>query len=287
VLFRSTSVLLGRALKIIFSRKGVDSAAGKCASPIIDGRPFSIPIPSKKPTTRYGDLEPPLWAAAFDLSQGYLSPESFCHLDPDIDRNALTGGRPAGWRGALGQVSTALSHLVRQCVGQGDIFLFWGLFRESRNDTGNWRYVGPRQHAIFGWLEVDQVVNLGPDGSHVLSSHPWLLRHPHARAGYGKRNAMFIAKETLSIGDGTIPGFGVFQRPIALTKAGAASPSIWSVPRWLDRNTNGVGMTYHPPTRWLGNGTVNAAPRGQEFIADAGDRIDARDWLLSLFGGGR
>jgi len=43
-------------------------------------------------------------------------------------------------------------------------------------------------------------------------------------------------------------------------------------------------MTYNPLTRWLGNGRLTVAARGQEFVADAGDRIDARDWLLSLFG---
>jgi len=46
-------------MKIIFSRKGVDSQAGKLSSAIADGRLISIPIPAGtgyKSKTRYRDL---------------------------------------------------------------------------------------------------------------------------------------------------------------------------------------------------------------------------------------
>jgi hypothetical protein len=160
--------------------------------------------------------------------------------------------------------------------------LFWGLFRTCERGSTGWRYVGPRKHVIFGWLQVDDIVDLGADGSHALARYPWLVRHPHVRPGWTHSNAIFIGKKALSIGDG-IPGFGVFDRPIVLTMETAVTPSMWAVPPWLDPRSGGVGMTYHPPARWLGNGLVTAAARGQEFVADAGDRIDARDWLLSLF----
>jgi hypothetical protein len=49
----------GVGMKIIFSRKGVDSAAGRCASPLLAGRPLSLPIPTRMPTaTKYRDLSP-------------------------------------------------------------------------------------------------------------------------------------------------------------------------------------------------------------------------------------
>ena len=271
-------------MKIIFSRKGVDSVAGQCASAIVDGRPISLPIPTQMPTpTSYGDLAPVISALANDLSRGGLPSTRPCHLDPDIDRNALRITRPPGWRGALGQTTASLSHLRNAGVGPGDLFLFWGLFRECAQHEGKWRYVGPRQHAIFGWLEVDKFVDLGSDGSHVLVDYPWLLHHPHARADWTEQNALFIARELLSFGEAPIPGFGVFQRPIRLTKLDAKMPSIWSVPKWLDPTDGGAGMTYHPPDRWLGNGTVKAAARGQEFVTDVGERSDAREWLLALF----
>ncbi len=44
-------------MKLILSRKGFDSAAGGCPSPIIDGRPLSMPIPaSGSSTTTYANL---------------------------------------------------------------------------------------------------------------------------------------------------------------------------------------------------------------------------------------
>lgn len=275
-------------MKIIFSRKGVDSAAGECASAIVDGRPFSLPIPTSMPTpTCYGDLAEPMSTIASDLSGGRLSPNRSCHLDPDIDQAALKASRPPGWRGALGQVSAALSHLRNAEVGPGDLFLFWGLYRQSARTTAGWHYIGPKQHGIFGWLQVDDVVDLRSDGLHALARYPWLESHPHVRPGWTGPNTVFIAREVLSMGDGTTPGFGVFDRLIPLSSDKSGIPSVWSVPAWLDPSFGGVGMTYHPRERWLGDGRLTAAARGQEFIADAGDRADALDWVISLFRGRR
>jgi len=271
-------------MKIVFSRKGVDSAAGRCASPLVNGQPCSLPIPTSMPTsTCYEDLAQPMSDMARDLSGGRLPGDRTCHLDPDIDRMSLADPRPPGWRGALGQVSSALSHLRTAGVDAGDIFLFWGLYRTCERTATGWRYAGPRIHLIFGWLQVDAVIDLGNDGSHVLAQYPWLVRHPHVRPGWSNNNAIFVARDVLSVGEGAIPGFGVFRRPIILTAEGAPTPSTWSVPAWLDPTSGGVGMTYHPTNRWLGNGRLVAAARGQEFVAEAGERADARDWLLSLF----
>lgn len=41
-------------------------------------------------------------------------------------------------------------------------------------------------------------------------------------------------------------------------------------------------MTYHPEERWEADGRLRAAARGQEFIANIGDRLDAREWILKL-----
>ncbi len=83
-------------MKIIFSRKGVDSAAGKCASTLVGDRPISIPIPTRQPSsTTYGMLEGGLADLTNDLSRGILGPGSACHLDPDIDCHAVAS-RPNG-----------------------------------------------------------------------------------------------------------------------------------------------------------------------------------------------
>jgi hypothetical protein len=56
-------------------------------------------------------------------------------------------------------------------------------------------------------------------------------------------------------------------------------------PSWLDPGRGGTGMTYHPPTRWNRDGTVQSAARGQEFVADMGDRADAIAWILQVLKG--
>jgi hypothetical protein len=274
-------------MKIILSRKGVDSTSGRCASPLIDGRPYSLPIPSDNmpSPTRYCDLSELLQGLSRDLSPNHeLAGEKRCHLDPDIDLDALAGGRLPGWRGAFGQASTALSHLKKQGVGKDDLFLFYGLFRDVEMRGGSWRYLGPRRHLIFGWLQIESIVKPQTDSSGLLGSYPWLSQHPHMQLGWRTaKNAVFLAREVLSFGRDFLPGYGVFQRPFMLTAEGATGPSEWSAPCWLDPKRGGVEkLTYHSPKSWLSNGNLRTAGRGQEFVADIGNRDDARNWVTNL-----
>lgn len=267
---------------MIFSRKGVDSAAGKCASALIDGRPISIPIPTRKPSpTTYEMLSEPMAAIARDLSKGTLSGDRPCHLDPDIDRSTLMV-RPEGWRGALGQVSSSLAHLRNQSVKAGDLFLFWGLYRSAKHVNGRWQYNGPRQHATFGWLMIDAVHDVVGDGSQLLAIHPWLKDHPHIRPNWTCSNAVYISAERFELDGRSFPGSGVFKQAFRLTASGSLLPSRWSVPAWLDPTQGGVGMSYHAEPRWLGNGFLQTAARGQEFVADICDRADARKWIADI-----
>lgn len=270
-------------MRVIFSRKGVDSAAGQCASPLIGERPISLPIPTREPSpTSYGQLSADLRALAHDLSGGRLSGERHCHLDPDIDPAALDV-RPTGWRGALGQVSSALSHLRNQHVGAGDLFLFWGLYRPAERFNAVWQYCGPRRHALFGWLHVEAVCDIDDDGISALERYPWLRDHPHVRSGWDtSANAVYVASERFTLAGRSFPGSGTFQRAFQLTEPGSRLPSTWAVPEWLDAAAGGVGMTYHPPDRWLGQGRVKSAARGQEFVADITGRADAERWVADL-----
>lgn len=269
-------------MKVIFSRKGVDSAAGKCASALLGSRPISLPIPTSEPTpATYGHLNRELSWMASDLSGGALASTRPCHLDPDIDRDALAT-RPEGWRGALGQVSSSLSHLRNQGVGPGDLFLFWGLYRPVAMMDGAWRYCGPRQHVMFGWLHVETVCEVGKDGTELLGRYPWLTAHPHVRPGWSGANAVYLASEGFNIAGRNFPGSGIFQRAFRLTGQGERLPSVWRVPPWLDLVAGGVGLSYHPPGRWLGDGRLQSAARGQEFVADVTYRADASSWIADI-----
>ena len=137
-------------MKLVFSRKGFDSSAGGIPSPLVDDRPISLPIPTRMPTpTRYGDLSGGMAKLVSGLTEGRIDGDRPCHLDPDLDAGALA--RQPGWRGALGQVSAAQSHLSNNGVGPGDIFLFWGFYRPAvRRQSGLWEFGGRVERRLLG-----------------------------------------------------------------------------------------------------------------------------------------
>lgn len=274
-------------MKLILSRKGFDSAAGGVPSPIVGDRAISLPIPTRMPTPlRYGDLSEPIPSLVEQLTQGKLGRNAPCHLDPDLDPTVRP--RRPGWCGSLGQVGAAQSHLAGQGVGEGDLFLFWGLFRPVAESASGWHFTGSREHRLFGWLQVGEVLPLGPDGSHALERYPWLDEHPHVRAGWSDNNTLYLARDTLMLGSKatTTPGFGLFPRGRRLTAPDSRLPSLWKVPDWLNPTRGGVGLTYHPAERFGSDGTLKAAARGQEFVADLTGRRDAMRWLQDLFAEG-
>jgi len=271
-------------VKLIFSRKGFDSSAGGVPSPLVDGRPISLPIPTRMPTpTRYADLSTGVAELVSDLTRDRVAADRPCHLDPDLDASSLA--RLPGWRGALGQVSAAQSHLSNCGVCRGDVFLFWGLYRPAvRSPVGSWTYGGTAEHRLFGWLQVDEILAVGEDPLSALKSYPWLRSHPHLATGWPANNTVYVAREQLAVPgrSASVPGFGVLRRGCRLTAPNSRLPSLWAVPPWLDPLRGGTGLTYHPGERWNPDGTLRSAARGQEFVADIGERRDALDWLLQI-----
>jgi hypothetical protein len=63
-----------------------------------------------------------------DLTGGNIDRARRCHLDPDLDQHSLP--RTPGWRPSLGQIDAAQGHLAKQMVEEGDLFLFFGWFRQ-------------------------------------------------------------------------------------------------------------------------------------------------------------
>jgi len=275
-------------LKLILSRKGFDSTAGGCPSPLIDGRPVSLPIPTRMPTpTRYGDITNGIAQLVSDLTNRRITPEHPCHLDPDIDTSALP--RVHGWRATFGQVGPAQSHLANNQIGAGDLFVFWGLFQPvARTGGGRWAFVGQREHRIFGWLQVDEVINVGTNPEACLTRHPWLKDHPHVYEGWSAGNTIYVARESLELPNRSsqVRGAGVLPQGHRLTRAGSPLVSTWTLPTWLNPSQGGTGLTYHRPESWLDAQTLRVASRGQEFIADIGERQDALEWVRQVLGEG-
>src|SRR5437868_5042882 len=120
--FRPTSSGVNR-VKIVISRKGVDSESGGMASPILPcGCLCSIPIPSTLAEVRYADIKfgkHTLQQISNELNPSWSSHE-FAHLDPDLRSKALEK-RPENWRAAFGQSGSAAGLLINQSVGDGGV----------------------------------------------------------------------------------------------------------------------------------------------------------------------
>ncbi|EAQ27998.1 hypothetical protein NAP1_10403 [Erythrobacter sp. NAP1] len=234
-------------MRIIFSRKGFDSSAGGGPSPIVGGRPVSLPIPAGAASkTTYGDLG--LASLAKTASRGKLGASDLCHHDPMF----LADGTCV-----FGQCGAAQTHLERQGVTLGDVFVFFGLFADEQTREPH--------HRIFGYLRVAEVVPLTQQVPDELTD----IAHPHALALHHRNDVIWrgegrqanIASDALRL---TVPD---------------GPPSLWHRPEWLKRG----GLSYHDRAdRWLRGGRLKSVARGQEFVADIGRRKAPREWLESV-----
>ncbi len=236
-------------MRIVFSRKGFDSTAGGCPSPIVGGKPVSLPIPAReRSATRYADLG--LAALVEGVSKGRIGGNDLCHDDP-----LFAGGQC--W---FGQCGAAQGHLQRQGVGTGDVFLFFGLFADPAS--------GERHHRIFGHMEV---ACHGAPGE-VERQPQWQdppRPHPHFQGEWDRNNTLYHGPGRTARSASTA---------LRLTKAGGPL-NHWNVPPWLRR----LGLTYHAkPERWIGAGELDSAKRGQEFVCDIGNDEEARRWLAAI-----
>ena len=268
-------------MRLVLSRKGFDSSPryGACASPILpDGRMISLPIPHESGTIAFGALRHrglDIGKLASDLTGRADIAGKQAHLDPDLDPTART--RRADWRPAFGQDSAAQRHLERQGVGVGDLFLFFGWFRDVELVEGRYRYCkkAPDRHVLFGWLRVGQVLRVGPD-----PVPGWLDDHPHGVRDCAPHNRIYVA-------DGS-DGGGVFRKftpRLQLTGANSPGRSLWRLPAdFLPASR--VPLTYHgDSSRWRADGDfcrLQSVAKGQEFVLDLTHYPGVQRWAEKL-----
>jgi hypothetical protein len=210
-------------MKVILSRKGFDSKYGGIPSPIMpDGMLLSLPIPHNDGRAfselrhngeTYADIRNQLGGKDY-AGKG--------HLDPDIRQGAFDS--PSNWKPAFGQSFHSQTHLKNQGVGTGDVFLFFGWFRQTERIDGKLRYVrkAPHLHIIYGYLQVGEILTDKAD----IQAYSW---HPHVKSAHDN-NCLYIPSDTLSWGDSKA-GYGVFQygKELVLTKEGMTR-SRWRLP---------------------------------------------------------
>lgn len=236
-------------MRIVFSRKGFDSSYGGAPSPIIDGRPVSLPIPAGNgERTTYRSLG--LGELVGEATRERIGGEDRCHDDPMFADGHC-------W---LGQTGAAQGHLRRSGVGPGDVFLFFGLFADP--------LTGERHHRIFGYMRV--ACNGAPKD--VMREPAWRnppRAHPHFSGAWGAGNCIYHGPGALA--SSAAPGLRLTHPEGPLNR--------WIVPPWLRRH----GLTYHgKPERWLGKTGLDSVRRGQEFVCDIAAAQEPRDWLENI-----
>ena len=281
-------------MKIILSRKGFDSATGKVASPILpSGDLCSLPIPSEgahEPSIRYGDImagNVSLGTLVSDLTRDKITPECEAHLDPDLRFSSYH--REPGWKPIFGQDGAAESHLQRRGVAEGDIFLFFGWFKQTKLVNGRYRYVAnaPDCHYIFGWLQIERRIPV----SNRAELPSWSLYHPHcSREQHSRLDSLYVSTDRLQLPglDDNLPGGGVFtgaDDALRLTCPGSLR-STWQLPGWFYSADKAPTLSYHTnPRRWAMQGDhtlLSTVGRGQEFVLDCEDYLEAADWAAGI-----
>jgi hypothetical protein len=280
----------GRPVKLILSRKGFDTSNSGLPSPILpDGRLVSIPIPADVEGSGmpYDSIQATNNKTFADLMNDLRIPipPDGAHLDPDLIYTARP--RVPGWRPLFGQEGAAQSHLENQHVGAGDVFLFFGRFRQTGEQGGRLCWANGRVvHAIFGFLEIGEILHA--DSAEAAQRVPWAADHPHIQTWELRKhkNTVYVANKSSALAPGW-PAAGTihFTAEALLTGAGP-NPSVWHLTTAFAPH---IGkLSYHAePSRWSkledGRVALQSVGRGQEFVvcADAGLREWARGLIKS------
>ncbi|HEX6482072.1 MAG TPA: hypothetical protein VF043_24780 [Ktedonobacteraceae bacterium] len=284
-------------MKIILSRKGFDSSpgGGEVPSPIFtSGKLCSLPVPERKHTShsrRYEELKMgnlSLGTVVNDLTQGKIKVGDPAHVDPDL--NFTTMPRLQGWKPVFGQEGAAEAHLQNSNVKEGDIFIFYGWFRQVEQFKSLYRYVrnAPDLHVIFGWLQIERRISVSDRSEIPL----WALDHAHlTREKHFALDSIYISTDYLHL-PGTssnLPGAGTFPKfdPVLCLTAPGMTRSKWRLPLWFYPARKKSGLSYHTDlSRWESRQEhvlLNTVGRGQEFVLDCQDYPEAIAWLSGIF----
>ena len=251
-------------MKVILSRKGFDSKYGGQPSPILpDGTLLSLPIPMENEKVCFKDLVHKN-KSYFDIIQELkpktkLKSDQNCHLDPDIRKDAIS--RNHEWEPLFGQADSALGHLQNNGIEKGDIFLFFGTFKQTEYDKDGllkYKKKAPEQHVIYGYFQVKELHT----NKDILSKK--FSTHPHSQESFTRKNknGIFEATEKLDFLP-TLPGAGTlkFDNSLVLTKTNE-SKSHWELPE----SFKNVKISYHSNNSFKPEGFFKSAAIGQEFI---------------------
>jgi hypothetical protein len=299
--------------RIVLSRKGFDKSAGGFASPVLNDEMVSLPIPEHNEAWRenpdrgclekhltYQDLASRKGGKVADLvvqlTKRKIRLTDCVHLDPDV-RVSLREAAHSFLPLTFGQDGGSQTEL--RMLTEGDLFLFFGWFRKAEEPYPNvFRYArdGADLHAIWGWLQIAEILDLPSKFSRAKKIAP---HHPHPSYPAEKTpNCLYVGRDSLSFipkfaGAGAFPKF---HRGLCLSdeqthlRPRERLRSCWKLPAFFRnvRVTHLPGL--HDPSKWEPSGQSiigrGGASRGQEFVFETkGHEKDVAKWLESIFSG--
>ena len=262
---------MSKVRRIILSRKGFDSKAGGGPSLILkDRRIFSIPIPQSYPSpSKYKDLifDGVKMTDLLSMTSTYVNKNDYCHFDPYLNKGT----------GIFGQAGSSQSELNNNRVLSGDLFLFFGWFKDLRNKKNI--------HHLFGWLQIDLIIKSTKKIKEYLSKKN--IQHPHGYKNVSryKNNTLYIAKKNLEIENFILSkkGHGLFKkthRELILSEFNM-SRSRWKFPKKYFINTSNIFLNR---LKWDDEMNCRTFYKGfgQEFILNAEDNPTIVVWAKNL-----
>ncbi|MHA1435339.1 MAG: hypothetical protein ACTSO7_15970 [Candidatus Heimdallarchaeota archaeon] len=213
-----------------------------------------------------------------------------CHFDPDLIPSTLP--RHKNWCSLFGQAGGSASHLKKNNVNDGDLFLFFGWFRKTIIDDGSLKYDPSNKqgfHLIYGYMQYDYLTSktVNPD-----RAKSWMNYHPHFRSGLWEDdyNAVYVGRKTLTW-DLSKPGSGVFyfHPDLILTDTTLQNNPRKNRSFWCyDLFPKDLSITHHKTKNWNVVKSESGAYRkyfksadiGQEFII--ANPVKIINWVKSL-----
>lgn len=264
--------------RISLSRKGFDSSTGGRGSPVLDGRFISLPIPEAGSGLFYEQLKLEGLGPDFlsILRQLGANQYSECHMDPNLNPDMYGLNRMEGWEPVFGQDGNAVSHLLNSGFKPGDIFLFFGRFREAQTKNDQFIWTGKKDfHAIYGFMEVGEIVNIRNDLNvdHIkrYGSHPHIAKRNTVL--YSDKSTLFIPAQKSIHSFTKTYGIFNFHRELVLTEEGHDLVN-WQFPAaFRSKNFSTLGNIDR-------SGIVRAPGRGQEMVGIADKKII--DWIRRI-----
>lgn len=280
----------GIAMKVVLSRKGVDTGNSKMSNLVITNNGKSeivmIPIPSEKDKVSYKDLTFSNDKNVNFHTKEYIKVHNIrlnelktkCHADPNLSNYF----NDSNFLGSIGQVGISLSHLEKHNIKVGDIFIFFGRFSFMDLVNNQPKMREEDKHLLFGYLQVGEIIypnkltlNQRKEYEH---KYPWIVNQPHWNMDKYKNqdnNCIYIASEKCSF-DSSLCGYGTFNYDDALILTKENEPlSHWS----LSREVLKEELSYHNKNNVKDN-YFQSALRGQEFVFTYNEKV--KSWAENL-----